>query len=87
MPNIKSAKKRVKVIEKKTLRNRKIKSELKTYIKKQEALINAHDKAAASAALPVVVKKLDKAGAKGVMHKNAIARRKSRLARRINAMA
>ena len=71
MPNIKSAKKRVKVIETKTLRNAMIKSQLKTFIKKFEA----------------AVKKLDQACAKGIMHKNNCARKKSQLTLLLNSIA
>ncbi len=87
MANIKSAKKRIKVIEKKTLRNKMIKSEVKTEIKKVEAAIAAGDKAAASAALLVVTSKLDKAAAKGVYHKNMVSRKVSRLATAVNKLA
>ncbi len=86
MPNIKSAKKRVKVIRVKTLRNRRIKSELKTYIKKTLAGITGGDKTVATGTFRALTAKLDRAGAKGVMHKNTIARRKSKLQKRINAM-
>lgn len=84
MPNIKSAKKRVKVIEKKTLRNQMVKSAIKTYIKKVEALAEAGDKTAAAQALSLTTKKLDQAVAKGIMKKNTAARRKSRLALLVN---
>lgn len=87
MANIKSAKKRVKVIEKKTLRNKMIKSEVKTVIKKLEAAIASGDKAAAEAALLVVTSKLDKAAAKGVYHKNMVSRKVSRMAAAVNKMA
>ncbi len=87
MPNIKSAKKRVKVIRTKTLRNRRIKSELKTYIKKTTSAIEAGDKVVAIKELSTVTAKLDRAGAKGVMHKNTIARRKSKLAKKLNKIS
>ncbi len=87
MANIKSAKKRIKVIEKKTLRNKMIKSEVKTVIKKLEAAIASGDKAAAQAALLVVTSKLDKAAAKGVYHKNMVSRKVSRMAAAVNKMA
>lgn len=87
MANIKSAKKRVKVIEKKTLRNKMIKSEVKTVIKKLEAAIASGDKAAAEAALLLVTSKLDKAAAKGVYHKNMVSRKVSRMAAAVNKMA
>lgn len=87
MANIKSAKKRVKVIEKKTLRNKMIKSEVKTVIKKLEAAIASGDKAAAQAALLTATSKLDKAAAKGVYHKNMVSRKVSRMAAAVNKMA
>ena len=80
MPNIKSAKKRVKVIETKTMRNKAIKSDLKTAIKKANAA-TGDDKAVAVTA---AIKKVDKACAKGVMHKNKAARKKSQLAKLAN---
>ena len=84
LPNIKSAKKRVKVIETKTLRNQMIKSALKTYIKKFEALAESGNKAEATAAFSLAVKKIDQAVAKGLLHKNTAARAKSSLAKRLN---
>lgn len=82
MPNIKSAKKRVKVIETKTLRNKMIRSDLKTAIKKAEA--EAAGSGDVKGAVVAAVKKVDKACAKGVMHKNKAARKKSQLARLAN---
>ncbi len=79
MANIKSAKKRVKVIETKTLRNKMIKSSLKTAIKKTDA--EGVDK---EAAVRAAIKKVDQACAKGILHKNAAARKKSQLARKLN---
>ncbi len=87
MPNIKSAKKRVKVIKAKTLRNQIIKSQLKTYIKKFELLVAAGDAQQAQSAFPTVIKKLDQATAKGIMHKNTASRKKSQLAVKLGAMA
>ena len=80
MPNIKSAAKRVKVAEKKTLQNQMIKSAIKTYIKKFEAAVSAGNKDAASDNFKIAVKKLDQAACKNVIHKNAAARKKSQLA-------
>lgn len=79
MANIKSAKKRVRVIETKTLRNKMIKSSLKTAIKKTDA--EGADK---EAAVRAAIKKVDQACAKGIIHKNAAARKKSQLARKLN---
>ena len=80
MANIKSAKKRVRVIQTKTLRNKMIKSSLKTAIKKADAAEPANKEAAVRAA----IKKVDQACAKGILHKNAAARKKSQLARKLN---
>ena len=80
MANIKSAKKRVKVIQTKTLRNKMIKSSLKTAIKKADAAEAANKEAAVRAA----IKKVDQACAKGILHKNTAARKKSQLARKLN---
>ncbi len=87
MANIKSAKKRILVIETKTLRNKMIKSKIKTLIKKVDAAVAAGDKALAAEALKNAVIALDKAGAKGVFHKNTIARKVSQLTKAVNAMA
>ncbi|MBQ0098810.1 MAG: 30S ribosomal protein S20 [Oscillospiraceae bacterium] len=86
MPNIKSAKKRVKVIATKTAQNKALKSALKTYIKKAYIAVdtNADDKAQA---VSLAIKKIDQAAAKGLMHKNTAARSKSSLAKRLNASA
>lgn len=77
MPNIKSAKKRVKVIETKTLKNKMLKSALKTSMKKYETALASGDKAAAAETYKAAVKKLDQAVAKGLLHKNNAARKKS----------
>ena len=87
LPNIKSAKKRVKVIETKTLRNHMIKSALRTYIKKFEAIVADGNKAEAEAAFKLVVKKIDQAVAKGIIKKNTASRKKSQLALKLNAIA
>ena len=84
LPNIKSAKKRVKVIKSKTLKNQMIKSALKTQIKKFEAAAASGDKAVATEAFNITVKKIDQATAKGVLKKNTAARRKSKLACALN---
>ncbi|MCM1179042.1 MAG: 30S ribosomal protein S20 [Clostridium sp.] len=87
MANIKSAKKRIKVIEKKTLRNKMIKSKLKTIIKKFEAAVASGDKALAQEQLKVCTSELSKAASKGVLHKNTASRKISRLAAAVNKMA
>jgi len=87
MPNIKSAKKRVLVIEKKTLENRMIKSAIKTELKKLEQAVQEGNKAAAEAQFVLCVKKLDQAVSKGVYHKNTVSRKKSQLAKAVAALA
>ena len=86
MPNIKSAKKRVKVIAIKTAENKAIKSNLKTVIKRAELALqsSADDR---DAAVKLAVKKIDQAAAKGLLHKNTAARKKSALARKMAATA
>ena len=84
MPIIKSAKKRVKVSEKKNLQNRMYKSAFKTTLKKFDAAVEAGDKDAAVKANADVVKALDQAAARGIIHKNTAARKKSRNIARIN---
>lgn len=80
MPNIKSAKKRVKVINTKTARNKAIKSELKTVLKKAQTAV-ANGDANAKEVVTFAIKKVDQAAAKGIMHKNKAARKKSQLAK------
>ena len=87
MPNIKSAIKRVDVIEKKTLRNNMIKSEYKTAVKKFEVAIEEGNKENAEALLKVAVKKIDGACSKGVIKKNTASRKKSNLAKKLNTLA
>ena len=86
MPNIKSAKKRVLVTEKKTEENRAIKSALKTQIKKFLAAVNAGDKEQAAALYPVTVSAIDSSVSKGILHKNNAANKKSKLAKKLAAL-
>lgn len=83
MPNIKSAKKRVKVTAVKTLRNKAYKSALRTSIKKAQVAVSdgAENKADV---LKAAVVKIDQAVSKGILHKNTAARKKSQLARALN---
>ena len=83
MPNIKSAKKRVLVTQKKTMRNRAIKTGLKTQLKKYDAALKAND-ASAAKLYQDVSGALDKAALKGVIHKNKANRKKARLAKALN---
>lgn len=87
MPQIKSAKKRVKVSQAKTLQNKMIKSGLKTTIKKFDSAVLKNDLEAARVLYPEVAKKIDMAAAKGTIHKNAASRKKAKLALRLNATA
>ena len=87
MPNIKSAKTRVKVIETKTLRNKMLKTQLRTAMKKYEAAVEAGDKAVATETYKAAVKKLDKAVCQGLIHKNAAARKKSQFTKKMNTLA
>ena len=87
MANIKSAKKRILVIETKTLRNKMIKSKVKTMIKRVETAIANGDKAAAQANLKVAISEISKAASKGIYHKNNAARKISRLTVAVNKMA
>lgn len=86
MANIKSAKKRIKVIETKTLRNRMIKSALKTAIKKFEVAIAGGNAEEAKTTFVGAVKALDMAASKGVVHKNKAARSKSRLSAKLKSL-
>ena len=79
MPNIKSAKKRVKVTSAKNLQNKKLMSNLRTVIKKAEAAIVKDDDNKAEV-VQYAVKRIDQACAKGLIHKNNAARKKSALA-------
>ena len=86
MPNIKSAIKRVSVIEKKTLRNSMIKSEYKTAIKRFEEALANNNVEEATKLFSVATKKIDQACTKGVIVKNTAARKKSNLAKKLNAV-
>jgi len=86
MPNIKSAIKRVKTTEAKNAQNTTAKSAMRTAVKKVEAAVTVNDAAAAKEALVNAASKLDKAAAKGLIHKNAAARKKSRLMKKSNAL-
>ncbi len=83
MANIKSAKKRVKVIKTKTLQNKSIKTSLKTVMKKAESALSTGADNTAEA-IRLAMKKIDQAAAKGVVHKNKAANRKSALAKKLN---
>ena len=84
MANIKSAKKRIRVIDKKTARNRRVRNHLKAILKAYDAAIEAGDMETAKAKLAQAEKKLMQAAAKGTIHKNAASRKVSRLTKRFN---
>ncbi len=85
MPNIKSAKKRVKVIQAKTAQNKAVKTNLKTVIKKAQGAVTT-GAADSVATVREAIKKIDQAAAKGLIHKNNAARKKSALASKLNAI-
>ena len=85
MPNIKSAKKRVSIIEKKTLRNNMIKSGYRTAVKKFEEAIEAGKLDEVNTLFSQATKKIDQACSKGVIVKNTAARKKSNLAKKLKA--
>ena len=85
MPNIKSAIKRVSVIEKKTLRNNMIKSGYKSAVKKFEQALEAGNIEEAKTLFSEATRKIDQACSKGVIVKNTAARKKSNLAKKLNA--
>lgn len=87
MPNIKSAKKRVKVIETKTLQNKMFKNQMRTIVKKYNAALESGNKEEATAAYKTAVKKIDQAVAKGILHKNNAAHKKSEFTLALNKLA
>jgi small subunit ribosomal protein S20 len=86
MANIKSQLKRIGTNRKAAERSKAVKSELKTAVRAAKEAATNGDKAAASAALAVATKKLDKAVSKGVIHKNQAANRKSAIAKKVSAL-
>ena len=87
MANIKSAKKRILVIQTKTERNKAAKSKVKTFVKKVYAAIEANDKAAADTALKEAIAEISKAASKGIYHKSTASRKISRLTKAVNKIA
>ena len=85
MPNIKSAKKRVLVYQKKTEQNKAIRSEVKTQIKKVELLIKNNQLEEAKAALACAFSAIDSACTKNIYHANNAANKKAKLAKRVDA--
>lgn len=87
MANIKSAKKRILVNETKAARNKAIKSRVKTSVKKVEAAVAEKNAETAKEALKAAIVEIDKAGTKGVYHKNTCSRKISRLTKAVNGIA
>ncbi len=86
MANIKSQLKRIKTNEKRTERNKAVKSELRTWIRKFRDAVESGDAEAAKAALQAASRKLDKAVSKGVIHANQAANKKSSMARKVASL-
>ena len=87
MPNIKSAKKRVLVAQAKAMQNKAAKSALKTQIKKFDAAVAEGNRSEADIAYKVAVKAMDQAAAKGLLHKNNAANKKSSMTIKLNNLA
>ncbi len=87
MPNIKSAKKRVLVAQTKAMQNKAAKSALKTHMKKFDAAVAEGNRSEADIAYKVAVKAMDQAAAKGLMHKNNAANKKSSMTIKLNKLA
>lgn len=86
MANIKSAKKRILVAQVRTERNKSIRSEVKTYIKRVEAAVASGDKAVAESELKAAIAVIESAGSKGVYHDNNVSRKVSRISKLVASM-
>ncbi len=86
LPNIKSAAKRMRQNEKRRLRNRWFRGRARTFSKKAVKAMEAGNLDEARAYVQMAIKALDKAAEKGILHKNNVARRKSRLMKRLHAL-
>jgi small subunit ribosomal protein S20 len=86
LANSKSSKKRIRVAERRTERNKPLRTEARTFVKKAEVAIASGDATAAEAATLEAVSVLDRVANKGVIHKNNAARRKSRLVAKYQAL-
>ena len=86
MPNIKSAEKRVQIASTRNLRNRAERSLLRTNIKKFDSAVTQGSADEAQSAFTVAIKTIDRACSKGILHKNNAARKKSGLAKKLNAL-
>ena len=86
MANMKNAKKKIKTIAKEKQLNNTYRSSMRTAMKNVEKMVAAKDKEKAEDALNIAIKRIDKAGSKGIVHKNYVARNKSRLTKKVNEM-
>ncbi len=86
MANIKSQLKRIKTNEKRTERNKAVKSEIRTWVRKFREAAASGDAVAARDALRAASTKLDKAAAKGVIHQNQAANKKSAMAKQASSL-
>lgn len=86
MANMKNAKKKIKVNAKKNINNNNYKASMRTAMKNVEKAVLAKDKNQANDNLKIAIKRIDKAGSAGVASKNFVARNKSRLTKKVNAM-
>lgn len=86
MANMKNAKKKIKTSAKEKELNRVFKGSMRTAIKNTEKAVSANDKEKAAENLNIAIKRIDKAGAKGIVHRNFVARNKSRLTKKVNEM-
>ena len=87
MANTASARKRIRQTERRTERNQARKSRMRTFVKKVEVALAGGDKAQAAAAFKAAQPEMQRAAGKGVIHRNTVARRLSRLAKRIKSLA
>lgn len=86
MANMKNAKKKIKTIEKEKKLNNTYRSSMRTAMKNVEKMVAENNKEKAIDALNTAIKRIDKAGSKGIVHKNYVARNKSRLTKKVNEM-
>jgi len=86
LANNDSAKKRIRVAERRRLRNRPFRTSARTFVKKAELAIRAGDSTTASTAVGDAISMLDRVAGKGIIHKNNAARRKSRLMTKLNRL-
>jgi small subunit ribosomal protein S20 len=84
LANIKSALKRIRSSERKRMRNKPVRTALKTYVRSAQVQISANDEESAADAVVRAISALDKAANKGIIHRNQAARRKSRLMAKFN---